>query len=95
MHQALRFSLILVTVMAVASVSGCATHDRRIYSTRKDKNLHVPDPFAPSTTQAAEAATSSLGPPPDASDSMGPSDAAPSSPPDQSAPDQSAPPVGQ
>ena len=90
MHHALRSSLILVTVVAVVSMSGCATHDRRMYSSRKDKNLHVPDPFAPSTSQAAEAATSSLGAPPDTSVSMGsPDSAAPVTP------DQAAPPEGQ
>lgn len=58
MHQALRSSLLIVTAVVVCA--GCQTHDRRIYSIRKDKNLHTPDPWAPSTTKAADEATSSL-----------------------------------
>jgi hypothetical protein len=40
--------------------AGCETHDRRIYSLRNDKDLHTPNPWAPSTTKAADEATSSL-----------------------------------
>ncbi|HEX4086809.1 MAG TPA: hypothetical protein VHY22_17985 [Chthoniobacteraceae bacterium] len=58
MHLALRSSL--VALLAVAVMTGCETHDRRIYSTRQDKNLHTPDPWAPSTSKAADEATSSL-----------------------------------
>ncbi len=56
MPLALRFPLVLVLLAACA---GCQTHDRRIYSTRRDKNLHAPSPWAPSTTKAADEATSS------------------------------------
>jgi hypothetical protein len=58
MHQALRSSLVILIIVACA---GCMTHDRRIYSMRQDKNLHTPDPWAPSTTKAADEATSALG----------------------------------
>jgi hypothetical protein len=58
MHQALRSSLLIVTALVVCA--GCETHDRHIYSLRKDKDLHTPDPWAPSTTKAADEATSSL-----------------------------------
>ncbi len=85
MHHALRSSLPIVAIAAVgflACLTGCQTHDRRIYSTHADKNLHTPSPWAPSTTKAADDATSSLGIPPEpaaASDSMTP-DAAPQPP---------------
>jgi hypothetical protein len=58
MHHALRSSL---AVLALAACVGCQTQDRRMYSIRRDKNLHTPDPWAPSTTKAAEDATASLG----------------------------------
>ena len=67
MHQALRSSLLIA--VAVVVCAGCQTHERRMYSLRKDKDLHTPDPWAPSTTKAADEATSSLddntGAPPD------------------------------
>ena len=69
MHHALRSSLALVAFGAIASLTvltgltGCRTHDRRIYSTHPDKNLHTPSPWAPSTTKAADEATSPLGVP--------------------------------
>jgi hypothetical protein len=62
MHPALRSSL---AILAIVACLGCQTHDRRIYSTRREKNLHTPDPFAPSTTKAADEATQSLGGAPD------------------------------
>ena len=58
MHQALRSSLLVLIALVVCA--GCETHDRHMYSLRKDKNLHTPDPWAPSTTKAADEATSSL-----------------------------------
>jgi hypothetical protein len=58
MHQALRSSLLLI--LAVVLCAGCQTHDRRMYTVRKDKGLHTPDPWAPSTTKAADEATSSI-----------------------------------
>jgi hypothetical protein len=76
MHHALRSSLAIV---AIAACAGCQTHDRRIYTTHKDKNLHSPNPFAPSTTKAADDATSSLAIPPEPADSSNP--VAPGSPP--------------
>ncbi len=75
MRYAPRFSLILVAILAITSLTACETHDRRIYTTRKEKNLHVPDPFAPSTTKAADEATAPLGVPPEtpvAPDATGP-----------------------
>ena len=65
MHHALRSSLAIV---AIAACAGCQTHDRRMYSIHREKNLHTPDPWAPSTTKAAEDATASLG--------LGPGDSA-------------------
>ena len=82
MHHALRSSLAPVAFLALATVislSGCQTHDRRIYTTHKDKNLHTPDPWAPSTTKAADDATSSLGIPPGPAPSSNP--VAPGAPP--------------
>ena len=67
MHPALRSSLALVAFGAIASLigltglTGCRTHDRRVYSTHQDKNLHTPNPWAPSTTKAADDATAALG----------------------------------
>jgi hypothetical protein len=60
MRPALRSSL---AILAIVACLGCQTHDRRIYSIRRDKDLHVTDPFAPSTTKAADEATQSLGAP--------------------------------
>ena len=57
MHPALRSSL---AILAIVACLGCQTHDRRIYSSQRDKNLHTPNPFAPSTTKAADEATQSL-----------------------------------
>jgi hypothetical protein len=57
MHLALRSSLAIVLVVACAA---CQTHDRRNYSTHRDKNLHTPDPWSASTTKAADDATSPL-----------------------------------
>jgi hypothetical protein len=62
MHSALRSSLAIV---AIAACAGCQTHDRRMYSIHREKNLHTPDPWAPSTTAAANEATASLGLSPD------------------------------
>ena len=73
MPYALRSSL--AALVAVAVMTGCQTHDRRIYTTHPDKNLHTPSPWAPSTTKAADDATSSLGiptQPAGASDSAAP-----------------------
>jgi len=78
MHPALRSSLAIV---AIAACVGCQTHDRRMYSIHRDKNLHVPDPWAPSTTKAADDATAALGLPPDAGAPGGP-------PPQEMAPGQ-------
>jgi len=39
MHHALRSSL---TIVAIAALAGCQTHDRRIYSTHQDKK---PEPL--------------------------------------------------
>jgi hypothetical protein len=67
MHQALRSSLAIVAIVACV---GCQTQDRRIYTTHRDKNLHVPNPYAPSTSKAADEATAPLdngAPPPDES----------------------------
>lgn len=61
MHHALRSSLAIAALVACV---GCTTQDRRIYTTEQDKNLHTPSPWAPSTTEAAADATSSLGVPP-------------------------------
>jgi hypothetical protein len=62
MHSALRSSLAVVAIVACA---GCQTHDRRIYTVRRDKNLHTPDPWsATSTTKAADEATAPIGGPP-------------------------------
>jgi hypothetical protein len=58
MPYALRSSL--AALVAVAVMTGCQTHDRRIYTTHQDKNLHTPDAWAPSTTKAADDATSAL-----------------------------------
>jgi hypothetical protein len=69
MHPALRSSL---AILAIVACLGCQTHDRRIYSIRRDKNLHTPDPFAPSTTKAADEATAGLGGAPDATSPGGP-----------------------
>jgi hypothetical protein len=69
MHHAIRSSLAIV---AIAACVGCQTHDRRIYSIRRDKNLHTPNPFAPSTTKAADEATSALGNGPQTPDSVMP-----------------------
>jgi hypothetical protein len=60
MHHALRSSL---AILAIVACAGCQTPDRRMYSLHREKNLHTPDPWAPSTTKAAEDATASLGPP--------------------------------
>lgn len=76
MHHALRSSL---TIVAIAACAGCQTHDRRMYSTHQDKNLHTPNPWAPSTTKAADDATSALGLTPEPTESSNPS--APGSPP--------------
>ncbi len=62
MHHALRSSL---AIIAIAACAGCQTHDRSIYSIHREKNLHTPDPWAPSTTAAANEATASLGLSPD------------------------------
>jgi hypothetical protein len=62
MHHALRSSLAIV---AIAACAGCQTQYREMYTVRRDKNLHVPDPWAPSTTKAADEATASLGVPPE------------------------------
>ncbi len=79
MHQALRSSLAIV---AIAACVGCQTHDRRIYTAIKDKNLHAPNPYAVSTTQAAAEATAPLGGPslPDTSGNPGDSGAPPMGP---------------
>jgi hypothetical protein len=77
MHQALRSSLLLA--LAVVLCAGCQTHDRRIYTTRQDKGLHTPDPWAPSTTKAADEATTSI--------------QGDQSPTDATAPDSSTPPA--
>lgn len=69
MHHALRSSL---AVAAIVACAGCQTHDRRMYSTHQDKNLHVPNPFAPSTTKAADDATQSLELTPQSTDSANP-----------------------
>jgi hypothetical protein len=67
MHHVFRSSLLpVVAIMAVAAFSGCQTHDRRVYTGRHDKNLHTPNPWAPSTTKAADEATSDLPPAPEA-----------------------------
>lgn len=58
MHQALRSSLLVI--LAVVVCAGCQTQNRRIYTVRKDKGLHTPDPWAPSTNKAAEEATSPI-----------------------------------
>jgi hypothetical protein len=58
MHPALRSSLLLI--LAVVLCAGCQTQNRRIYTVRKDKGLHTPDPWAPSTTKAADEATSPI-----------------------------------
>jgi hypothetical protein len=69
MHHALRSSLAIV---AIAACVGCQTPDRRMYSIHRDKNLHTPDPWAPSTSKAADEATAALGLPPDASGALTP-----------------------
>jgi hypothetical protein len=61
MHSALRSSLAVVAIVACV---GCQTHDRRIYTVRRDKNLHTPNPWAASTTKAADEATAPIGGPP-------------------------------
>jgi len=83
MHPALRSSLPIVAVLAIVALSGCQTHDRRMYTTHRDKNLHTPDPWAPSTAKAADDATANMGVPPDsgnASNSMTPPAEAPPGP---------------
>jgi hypothetical protein len=70
MHHALRSSL---SIAAIALCAGCQTHDRRNYTTHVDKNLHTPNPWAPSTTKAADDATSALGLPPEPLNSSNPS----------------------
>jgi len=72
MHHAPRSSLaptalflVFAAIVSLAGLTGCRTHDRRIYSTHPDKNLHTPNPWAPSTAKAAADATSSLGIPPE------------------------------
>jgi len=90
MHQALRSFLVPAATLALAAVislSGCATHDRRIYTTHQDKNLHTPNAWSPSTAKAADDATSSLGVPPDSG--------TPSAPSAPEAPVAPAPPVSQ
>jgi hypothetical protein len=77
MHHALRSSLAIVAIVACV---GCQTHDRRMYSMHKDKNLHTPDPWAPSTTKAADEATSSLGIPPGSDQTANPTNPAPPAP---------------
>jgi hypothetical protein len=57
MHPALRSSLLVLVIVALLGSVGCETHDRRIYTTRRDKNLHTPSPWSPSTTKAADEAT--------------------------------------
>jgi len=74
MHQALRSSLAAVAIVACV---GCQTHDRRMYSIRRDKDLHTPNPFAPSTTKAADEATQSLGIPPAAGGPAAPASTGP------------------
>jgi len=69
MHHALRSSL---AVLAIAACAGCQTPDRRMYSIHRDKNLHTPNPWAPSTTKAADDATAALGLPPESGDSSAP-----------------------
>jgi hypothetical protein len=64
MHHALRSSLLFVAIAAIVCLSSCETHDRRIYSDDQDKNLHTPNPWAPSTSKAADEATSTLAMPP-------------------------------
>jgi hypothetical protein len=61
MHSALRSSLAVVAIVACV---GCQTHDRRSYTVRRDKNLHTPNPWAASTTRAADEATAPIGGPP-------------------------------
>lgn len=80
----LRFPLI---VMALATCAACQTHDRRMYSNsrRPEKNVRVPNPWAPSTSKAADEATASavgapLGP------ANTPNSATPGSPPPPLAP---------
>jgi hypothetical protein len=65
MHHALRSSLATIAIAAIAASAGCQTQDRCMYSIHREKNLHTPDPWAPSTTAAANEATASLGISPD------------------------------
>jgi hypothetical protein len=44
-----------------ALLASCATHDRRNYTTHRDKNLHTPNVWAPSPNKAADDATASMG----------------------------------
>jgi hypothetical protein len=84
MHPALRSSL---AILAIVACIGCQTPDRRMYSIHRDKNLHTPNPWAPSTTKAAEDATASLGLPPDSMDSTdSPDSTGPAAPPATPAP---------
>ena len=77
MRHALRSSLAIS--IAIVVCAGCQTHDRRLYSTHKDKNLHAPSPWAPSTTKAADDATAAMGVPPEPASSS--NAVAPGSPP--------------
>jgi hypothetical protein len=43
-----------------------------MYSIHRDKNLHTPNPWAPSTTKAADDATAALGLPPESGNSPAP-----------------------
>jgi hypothetical protein len=79
MHHVFRSSLLPVAaIMAVTALSGCQTHDRRVYTGRHDKNLHTPNPWAPSTSKAADEATTDLAPPGPSAVPPGPGPAAPS-----------------
>jgi hypothetical protein len=60
MHKALSSSLAAVTLLALVTSLGCATHDRRNYTTHRDKGLRTPDPWAPSPAKVADEATSPL-----------------------------------
>jgi hypothetical protein len=75
MHPALRSSLLLLAVAAIAaSLTACNTYDRRVYSYHQDKNVRVPDPFAASTSKAADEATSNLNSSPEGPGPMAPVD---------------------
>lgn len=61
MRPRFRFPLTMLAAAAVlAGSAGCQTHDRRMYTMRKDKDLHVPDPWAPTPAKAADEAAGSI-----------------------------------